>query len=90
MADGESRCMGELKQLMPFGDNVLLEHVIGNLLESRVNEIIVVLGYQAEKIAPQIASKPIKIVLNPDFQQGMSFSIKYGVNHVSKTSGAIY
>ncbi len=37
-------------QPMPFGQSTLLEQVINNLMNSAVDEIIVVLGYKAEEV----------------------------------------
>jgi molybdenum cofactor cytidylyltransferase len=50
LAAGESKRMGEPKQLMPFGQSTLLEQAINNLMNSAVDEIIVVLGYKAEEV----------------------------------------
>jgi len=44
LAAGESKRMGKPKQLMPFGQNTVVEQVIDNLLSSVVNEVIVVVG----------------------------------------------
>ena len=80
--------MGRAKQLLPFGDSTILEQVVGNTLKSEVDEIIVVLGYQAESIAPRIADKPISVAVNPDYQEGISSSIRCGLNHASKAAKA--
>ena len=89
LAAGESKRMGTLKQLLPFGGSTIIEQVVNNTLESEVNEIIVVLGHQAKRIASRIAGKPLKIVLNRDYHQGISSSIKCGLNHISKTSDGV-
>ena len=81
--------MGETKQLLPFGDSTIIEQVVGNLLESEVAETIVVLGHQAEKLALQLESKPVKLVRNQNYRKGISSSIKCGLDHVSKTSTAV-
>lgn len=89
LAAGESKRMGKVKQLLPFAQSTVLEQVIKNLLESKLNEIIVVLGYQAQKIARKIGSNPVKIVINPNFKQGMSSSIKCGLSQIDKRAEAI-
>jgi molybdenum cofactor cytidylyltransferase len=89
LAAGESKRMGEAKQLMPLGKSTLLEQAIDNLLNSSVDETIVVLGHQAEEITKKIASKPVKIVINPDYQQGMSTSIVAGLIMVDPRSRAV-
>ncbi len=88
LAAGEAKRMGRLKQLLPFGDSTLIEGVVSNILESGVSEIIVVLGHQAERIAPLIAAKPLKVVINPDYREGLSSSIRCGLDHTAKESDA--
>ena len=82
LAAGESRRMGQLKQLMPFGQSTIVEQAIDNLLGSAVVEVIVVVGYRAEDVIKAIAAKPIRMVINPHYEQGMSTSIIAGLNLV--------
>lgn len=89
LAAGESKRMGQPKQLLPFRGSTLLGQIMENLLQSQAAEIIVVLGYQAEKIIPQIAREPVKIVVNSDFDQGMSSSIKCGLSHISEAADGV-
>jgi molybdenum cofactor cytidylyltransferase len=89
LAAGESKRMGEAKQLMPLGKSTLLEQAIDNLLNSSVDETIVVLGHKAEEITRKIANKPVKVVINPDYQQGMSTSIVAGLIMVDPRSRAV-
>jgi molybdenum cofactor cytidylyltransferase len=90
LAAGQSKRMGELKQLMPFGQSTIVGQAVDNLLNSAVDEVIVVVGYMAEDVTKAIAAKPIKVVINPDFEQGMSTSIIAGLKSVhSKTQGVM-
>jgi len=90
LAAGESKRMGEPKQLMPFGQSTILEKaIINNLLSSAVNEIIVVLGYRAEEVLKTIATKPVKIAINPDYKQGMSTSIIAGLSLIARQAQAV-
>jgi molybdenum cofactor cytidylyltransferase len=82
LAAGQSKRMGELKQLMPFGQSTIVEQAVDNLLGSAVDEVIVVVGYKAEDVIKAIAAKPIKLVINPDYEQGMSTSIIAGLKLV--------
>lgn len=89
LAAGESKRMGEPKQLLPFGQSTLLEQTIDNLLNSAVDEIIVVMGYKAEEMIKTIATKPVKIVVNPNYTQGMSTSIIAGLSLVDSQAQAV-
>ena len=82
LAAGQSKRMGELKQLMPFGRSTIVGQAVDNLLGSAVVEVIVVVGYKAEDVIKAIAAKPIRMVINPDYEQGMSTSIIAGLGLV--------
>ncbi len=89
LAAGESKRMGKLKQLMPLGNTTIVEQTIDNLLSSGVSEVIVVLGHRAEEVMKRIATRPIKIVVNPIYHQGMGTSIAAGLNLVDSRAQAV-
>jgi len=89
LAAGQSKRMGKAKQLLPFGDGTILETVINSLAESKVDEIILVLGYQAEEIRESLPYTPAKTVINPSYQEGMSSSIICGMNTVDENADAV-
>jgi len=89
LAAGESRRLGIPKLLLPFGKSTILEQTIDNLLNSSVDEVIVVLGYRAEETMRKIANRPVKIAINPIYYQGMSTSIVKGLSLVDNRAQAI-
>jgi len=89
LAAGQSKRMGKLKQLMPLGGKTILEQTVDNLLNSRVSEVIVVLGYKAEAMAEKVATRPVKIAVNPAYHQGMSTSIVTGLNLINDKARAV-
>lgn len=89
LAAGKSERMGKPKQLMPWRQSTMLEQVIDNLLASAVNEVIVVVGHRAEELIKTIAAKPVKLAANPDYEQGMSTSIRAGLNLVDSQTQAV-
>ena len=88
LAAGLSTRMGEPKQLLPFGGSTIIETVIDNLLGSKLSEVIVVVGHEAEKIQAHIQHKPVKIVFNPNYQEGMLTSAQHGVGSISASADA--
>jgi molybdenum cofactor cytidylyltransferase len=84
LAAGESRRMGRPKQLLPFGDKTMLECVIEAFQTPQVDEIRVVLGYQADEIAARIAHTSCKIVVNDRYQRGMFTSMQAGLRDLPK------
>jgi len=89
LAAGESNRMGRPKQLMPLGQSTIVAATIDNLLNSAVGEIIVVLGYKGEEIRKAIASRPVKIAMNPDYQEGMSTSVIAGLRQIDQRAKAV-
>jgi molybdenum cofactor cytidylyltransferase len=79
LAAGESKRMGQIKQLLPWQGKTILESVLDNLLNSKVDEVILVLGHQAELIRRRVPAHRITIVINPDYKKGMSTSIRQGL-----------
>ncbi|MBM3238678.1 nucleotidyltransferase family protein [Candidatus Poribacteria bacterium] len=91
LAAGESRRVGKLKQLLPFGNSTIIETVIDTLLSAKLDEVIVILGHAAEKITEKIKHKPVKIICNSDYKRGMLTSVQCGVLAVNKiTDGSAF
>jgi len=86
LAAGESKRMGGENKLKKKIDNEpLIKHSIQNILNSNIDELIVVVGYQEEIIKKLIIkNKKIKIISNKNFKNGMASSIKEGLKHLSK------
>ncbi len=82
LAAGESRRMGQPKQLLPFGDKTMLECVIDAFVTTRVDEIRVVLGYKADEIGTKITHTPCKIVKNDRYPLGMFTSMQAGLRNL--------
>ncbi len=89
LAAGEAKRMGTLKQLLPLSQTTIIEKTIENVVASGVDETIIVLGYEAEKIVPKINSAPVKIMINSRYQDGMSTSIITGLIAVEAEANAI-
>jgi len=79
LAAGEAKRMGRAKLLLPWQGKTVLEHVLDQLIHSRVDEIILVLGHGAERIREKIPARDIKIVINPAYREGMSASLRQGL-----------
>jgi len=89
LAAGESIRMGRAKLLLPFGSSTILGQTIENLLRSRVDEVIVVLGAEAQEMKKAMAGKPVKVVFNPDYRQGMGTSLVCGLKQVSSQAHGV-
>ena len=80
LAAGESQRMGAIKALLPWKGVPLLDHQIAALLLAGVSTVIVVLGHRAGDLELVIGSRPgVTAVINPDYAQGKTSSIKTGL-----------
>jgi molybdenum cofactor cytidylyltransferase len=86
LAAGESRRMGKTKQLLPWQGETVLGHLLDTLQSSSVDEVILVLGHEAEHILEKVAIREIKVVFNPDYQKGMSTSLRRGLLAMNKAA----
>jgi molybdenum cofactor cytidylyltransferase len=83
LAAGESRRMGEFKQLLSFRGKTFVENCIDNLILSRTDEIIVVTGHRAEDVRRAARDRAVTFAHNSEYRAGMSSSIKRGVEAAS-------
>jgi molybdenum cofactor cytidylyltransferase len=90
LAAGESRRMGRTKQLLPLGGKILLQDAMDSLQQSAVDEVILVLGHDAERIRREVNAPGAKIVINPDYAAGMMTSIQHGMAAVDETMEAFF
>ena len=56
--------------------------------DSNVGEIILVLGHAADDVQKTIAIQDLKVVINPEYQQGMGTSLRKGLAAVSADARA--
>ena len=89
LAAGASGRMNEPKQLLQFQGKTLLRRAVENALESNYEPVIVVLGANFQRAAAEIDDVPIEIVFNENWQDGLSSSIKAGVEHLLKIAPGV-
>jgi molybdenum cofactor cytidylyltransferase len=84
LASGMSKRMGDQnKLLLPIRNIPMIRRVVDALIQAPITEIILVLGYEQKKIRSILSQQEkLKILANPDFEKGMSTSIKIGVQHL--------
>jgi molybdenum cofactor cytidylyltransferase len=92
LAAGTSSRMGRNKLLLPYKEHTVFEEVLSLLLKSDLDEVIVVTGFEKERIEELIKNKrkdEIKIVYNEDFKLGRSESIKCAVRNAGDRADAL-
>lgn len=86
LAAGLSSRMGTCKPLMPVQKKTMIENSIDPMLESGVDSVIVVLGYQGKKIEKMLGKRyrtSVAIAYNNDFETtDMLHSIQIGIREL--------
>ncbi len=82
LAAGESRRMGQPKQLLAVEGVPLLQRVAGAAVDAQLGIVQVVLGANVEKIRPVLADLPLKIVINSSWAEGMGASLRAGMDAI--------
>ena len=88
LAAGQSkRLRGENKLTKLFKGKPLINNILFSLIKSKVNKIIIVLGFEHLKVKTKLLkSKKINFVINKNYKKGMSSSIKTGLKKLPKNS----
>jgi len=91
MAAGRSRRMAPHNKLLvtDAGGKTMIARVVDNVLSSRARPILVVLGHMAEQIEQALAGKPVRFVHAPDYAEGLSASLKAGIEAVPENCAAV-
>ena len=86
LAAGQSkRIKGENKLVKNFKNKPLINHSLKALQKSKINKIIIVLGYQSSEVKKKIKkNKKIQFVQNKKFKLGISTSIRAGIKKINK------
>ena len=86
LAAGESKRIPlENKLIKSFKGKPLINHILKSLIKSKVNRIIIVLGYEHIKVKKiLLKSKKIILIRNKNYKKGISSSIKYGLKKITK------
>jgi molybdenum cofactor cytidylyltransferase len=84
LAAGLSRRMGAVNKLaLPVDDVPLLRRTAQVLCAARLNEIVVVLGHEAEQAERMLAGLALRTVRNPDYSLGQMTSVHQGLAALS-------
>jgi len=75
LAAGASRRMGRPKQLLPYGDGVLLDAVLATARASGFDQIVLALGGAETAVRQSVDTRGCDVVGNPAFSAGCSSSI---------------
>lgn len=94
LAAGGSHRFGKTKQVLMWKGDNFINTVIQSASEAGLAPIVVVLGAEAQKVAGTIMRKDLRVVINTEWEQGQSSSIKQGIQILLKENpnamGAVF
>jgi molybdenum cofactor cytidylyltransferase len=88
LAAGGSSRLGQPKQLLPWGEQTIIEHQIKMLMQSG-ESVIVVLGAYADRILPVVEKYPVTVVVNNEWKTGMAGSIGCGIKAMERLESTV-
>jgi len=81
LAAGTSSRFGQTKQVLELEGKALVQHAIDAAADAGLDEIIVVLGHDAERVGASLQLPPrARTVLNPRYEDGQSTSLLAGLD----------
>lgn len=90
LAAGRSSRMGSSKPLLPLGSISVLERVVEGVRRAGIDEIVVVTGHEAERLAPVLERLRVRVVRNADYDRGMFSSVRSGVGALPRGVDAFF
>ena len=80
LAAGASRRMGPVNKLMaPITGKPLVRYAAEALVAASLSPVIIVIGYEADKVAAAFDGLPVKLVFNPNYASGQGSSVAAGI-----------
>lgn len=81
LAAGMSSRMGGQKLLLPVEEGrPLIRLSVERVLAAGLDDVVVVLGREAEAVTAALAGLPVRMVLNPRYAEGQSTSLRAGLD----------
>ncbi len=90
LAAGESARMGRPKQLLQHAGKTLVRRAAETALAAAEGAVFVVLGAQEEAIREELSGLAVKVVSNPDWQEGMASSIRAGIKAAADAGAVLF
>ena len=87
LAAGRSSRMGRAKATLPAGDGqTFLTRIVQTLLDAGVDDVIVVVGHDADAIATSFSESglPARFVVNREYDRGQLSSLLAGLNAIDR------
>jgi molybdenum cofactor cytidylyltransferase len=89
LAAGSSQRMGRNKLLLDVGGESLVRRAVRTSADAGVDDVIVVLGHEEERVRAELAGLRCVPVVNPDHAEGAGTSVRTGVRQAAGADALI-
>jgi molybdenum cofactor cytidylyltransferase len=86
LAAGASTRMGQNKLLMELDGEPLVRRAVGRAVKAGLTPVIVVLGYQADRVQQALGGLEYQAVVNAAYERGVNSSLRAGIEAASESS----
>lgn len=84
LAAGGSHRLGRPKQLVDWGGQPLLSHVLAEVSAWPAERVVAVLGAAAEEVLEAVEFGDADVVINPEWEEGLASSLRVGLDALSR------
>lgn len=85
LAAGTSSRLGSPKQLLSYKGKTLLRHAVDTALQTGCQSVFVVLGASIDLLRNEVKDKPVIVIENSGWQEGLASSIRCGMGNIAST-----
>jgi molybdenum cofactor cytidylyltransferase len=89
LAAGTSSRMGRNKLFFVLGGEIVLRRAVRQATTAGLDPVIVVLGHEAPRVRAELTGLSCLTVVNPDYEQGINFSLRAGLAAVPAEAKAV-
>jgi molybdenum cofactor cytidylyltransferase len=89
LAAGSSQRMGRNKLLLDVGGETLVRRAVRAAIDGGADEVIVVLGHEADRVRDELTGLSCETVVNPDHAEGAGTSVRTGVRRAEAADALI-
>jgi molybdenum cofactor cytidylyltransferase len=89
LAAGQSRRLGQPKQLLVLDGKSLISHVVECCLGSRLDDVLVVVGHEAAAVRHALTGLDVFFVVNDRHEEGQSTSLIAGIAAAGRAGAVV-
>ena len=91
VAAGCSSRMQAFKPLLPLGERTILETAVDTLQSAGIQDILIVIGFQADAVENQLSGRGVRFVTNERYAETQMFdSVKIGLEQLAGRCGRFF